>query len=235
MTYKTLSSQDAARIAAAPLDYEWDSTIGNGFLAASYEEHPRLAEAIEALSIHGAADLVASAAEWCLARAQAHVPTTDGTFRLQSAWAATVDPRYSNLGSSELIDVAPDDVWSLPEYRARDFLEIFVGYLEEGRTAKVRQTALGLTLLAEHLCGRDAVFGPWLRTTLRAKTAASPRHADDLDYTYTDLSAPTPQELTAPSLAERLAGLDPVTNPYLRSAADMSALGFVGDPYPAHP
>jgi hypothetical protein len=31
------------------------------------------------------------------------------------------------------------------------------------------------------------------------------------------------------------ATVDPATHPYLRSAADMAALGFVGDPYLRHP
>ena len=232
MTFKTLSSGDAARISALALDYEWDTTIGNGFLAATDEGHPRLADALEALDIHGAADLVVSAAEWCFARVQANVPTADGRWRLESAWAATVDPRYSTLAAAPAHDVAPDDAWTLPEWWVRSRLEDFVGYLEVGRTSKVRQVALGMSLLAEYLCGRDAAFGPWLVNMLRTKTASSPRHADDIDYTSRDLSPPTPQQLTLPSREERLAGLDPATNPYLRSAADMAALGFIGDPYP---
>ena len=232
MTFKTLSSGDAARIAAMSLDYEWDSTIGNGFTAASDDAHPRLSDALEAVDIHGAADLVLGAAEWCVARVQANMPVEDGRWRLQSAWAATVDPRYSTLAISPPIKVAPDDVWTRPEWWVRRSLEDFIGCLEEGWTSKVRQMALGTTLLAEHLCGRDAAFGPWLANTLRAKTASSPRHADDLDYTSRDLSPPTPQELTSPTREERLAGLDPAINPYLRSAADMAALGFIGNPYP---
>ena len=47
MTFKTLSIDDAARIAAVPLDYEWDSWIGNGFWAATDREHPRLADALD--------------------------------------------------------------------------------------------------------------------------------------------------------------------------------------------
>lgn len=235
MTFKTLSSGDAARIAALPLDYEWDSTIGNGFVAATDETHPRLAAALEALNIHGAADLALGAAEWCIARVQDSMPAEDGRSRLQSAWAATVDRRYSRLAGSPPRDVAPDDVWTLPEWRVRRSLMSFVGFLEEGWTSKVRQTALGMVLLAEHVCGRDAAFGPWLTNMLRTKTASSPRHADDRDYTSSDLSLPTSQELTAPSREERLADLDPATNPYLRSAADMAALGFVGNPYQRHP
>lgn len=87
-----------------------------------------------------------------------------------------------------------------------------VTFLEGGDTAKVRGTALGTLMMADHLCGRDAAFGPWLTATLQAKRASS-------------RIAPTPQELTAPSLAERFANLDPANKPYLRSAADMAALG----------
>ncbi len=43
--------------------------------------------------------------------------------------------------------------------------------------------------------------------------------------------SPTPAELVAPSRQARLEGLNPATNPYLRSAADMAALGFTGEPY----
>jgi hypothetical protein len=143
MTYKTLSKDVAARLAAMPIDYEWDATIGNGFIAASEEDQPRLAGAIETVNIHGAADLVVGAIEWCLARVEAHVPAADGQLRLQAAWAATVDPRYSTLGGADPDKVAPDDLWTRPERRARAFLRNLVGFLEEGDTAKVRGTALG--------------------------------------------------------------------------------------------
>lgn len=235
MTFKTLSKDDTARVAAVPLDYEWDSTIGNGFLAASDEEHPRLADAIEALNIHGAADLVIGGIEWCLARTQAHVQAADGQLRLQAAWAGTVDLRYSALSEMPTDDLTVEDFWTRPELRARDFLEYMTSYMAQGRTAKVRQCALGAVLLAEHLCGRDLAFGPWLVNMLRTKTASSPRRPDDIDFNSRDRSLPEPQELTAPTREERLAGLDPATNPYLRSAADMAALGFVGDPYPQLP
>lgn len=234
MTFKTLSSDDAARISAIPLDYEWDNWIGNGFWAATDDEHPRLAAALEALDIHGAADLFLGAAEWCVARVQANMPTEDARWRLQSAWAATVDPRYSTLAGAKLNEVAPADLWTRPERQVRRRMEDFAGLMQEGTTSKVRQEALGTILLAEHLCGRDAGFGPWLANMLRTKTSSSPRHADDVDYTAEDKSPATPEELTAPSREERLADLDPAANPYLRSAADMVALGFVGNPYPAN-
>jgi hypothetical protein len=232
MTTKTLSSNDVARIAALALDHEWNPTIGNGFVVASDEEHPRLAEALEAVDIHGAADLFLGAAEWCVARVQANMTIEDGRLRLQSAWAATVDARYSTLAGSPAAELGSDNVWTLPEWWVRRRLTGFLGYLEKGRSAKVRQMALGMILLAEHLCGRDAAFGPWLVNMLRTKTASSPRQTDDIDYTSRDLSLPTAQHLTFPSREERLADLDPATNPYLRSAADMAALGFIGDPYP---
>lgn len=232
MTFKTISSEDAARIAATPLDYEWDTLIGNGFWAASDESSPRLLDALETLDIHGAADVFLGAVEWCIARVQANMPTEDARLRLQSAWAATVDPRYSKLVGSEQPEVAPDSVWTLPDWQVRQRLEDFVRVLEKGRTSKVRQHGLGTVLIAEHVCGRDAAFGPWLTNILRTKQASSPRRADDADYTSRDLSQATPQQLTSPSREERLADLDPAANPYLRSAADMIALGFVGDPYP---
>lgn len=235
MNFKTLPQVDAARVAALPIDYEWDSTINNGFLAASDEEHPRLAEAIEALNIHGAADLLVGAIEWSIARTQANVPVDDAQWRLQAAWAATVDPRYSTLAKAPVPDPAMEDLWTRPERRARSFLGYVVGFLEQGRTSKVRQSALGCVLLAEHLCGRDPAFGRWLTSMFRTKTASSPRRADDVDFNSRDKSLPEDQELTTPTREERLAGLDPATNPYLRSAADMAALGFVGDPYPQRP
>ncbi len=235
MTFKLLPSSDAARLAAMPLDYEWDTLIGNGFTAAMGETSPRLVDALEAIDRHGAADMALGAAEWCIARVQTHVPIEDGLWRLQSAWAATVDPHYSTLAEVPTQDVAPDDVWTLPEWWVRRHLTGFLMELEEGWTARVRQCALGNILVAEHLCGRDPAFVPWLTNMLRTKTASSPRRADDLDYTSRDLSPPTEQELTTPSREDRLADLDPATNPYLRSAADMAALGFVGTPYPQRP
>ena len=167
--------------------------------------------------------MVLGAAEWCVARVQANMSVEDGRLRLRSAWAATVDPRYSTLAGSPPVEVGPDNGWTLPEWRVRRRLTGFVGYLEKGRSSKVRQIALGTILLAEHLCGRDAAFGPWLTNMLRTKTASSPRRSDDIDYTSRDLSPPTPQQLTFPSRDERLSGLDPATNPYLRSGVKIGA------------
>lgn len=231
MTFKTLTSAQAAHLASLPLDYEWDNVIANGFIAASDETNPRLAEALEALNIHGAADLYLGAAERIVARVQHHMPVEDSLLRLQSAWAATVDPRYSTLAGAAPSKVAPDDAWTLPEWRVRRAIGGVVESLEEGATSTVRRFALGTILMAEHVCGRDPAFNAWLIEALKAKAQSSPRRADDLDYTFQDTQPATPAELVAPSREERLEGLNPAAHPYLRSAAEMSALGFTGEPY----
>lgn len=129
--------------------------------------------------------------------------------------------------------VAPKCVRTVPEWHARCRLEHLVTHLSEGDTAKVRQSALGTTLMAEYLCGRNAAFKPWLKNMLEAKIKSSPRHEDDRDYTAEDTSLASPQELTLPSREERLADLDPKVNPYLRPIDEMVELGFEGKPYPA--
>lgn len=232
MAFKTISTADASRVGALPVDYEWDTLIGNTFVAAREDSNPRLSQALEALNIYGAADVYLGAAEWCLARVQQNMPAEDGRLRLEAAWAATVDIRYCQVGEIAPIEVGPDDIWNLPEWRLRRSLTGYIGYLAQGRTAKLRQVALGMILMAEHICGRDPAIGPWLADMLRKKMASSPRRADDVDHKSRDTSPPTAQELTEPSRDKRLAGLDPTTNPYLRSAVDMAALGFVGNPYP---
>lgn len=101
MDFKTISAEDAARLADIPLDYEWNMLINNHVCAAGFETDQREIEfimALEELNIHGAADVAVSGAEWCMARLHKHVRWEDGRRRLQSAWAATVDPRYSMLG-----------------------------------------------------------------------------------------------------------------------------------------
>ncbi|MBB3196755.1 hypothetical protein [Roseateles terrae] len=228
--FKTVDPVVSARLGALPLDYEWDSVISNGFIAASDEDHPRLADAIEALNIHGAADLAIAAVEWCMARTQAHVPPQDGLWRLQSAWAATVDPHFSTLAGSELNRVAEDDLWTRPERRARGTLEELCEVLTRGRTAKVRQTALGAVLMAEHLCGRDPAFAPWLAGYLALKTGTCPREADDKDYTHVDTTLTSDSMLTAPDRAERLDGLSVSGNPYLGASGAVPAIAGAGQP-----
>ena len=235
MAFKTISSNDAARLADLPLDYKWTTNIGDGFRCAgfweSHGETKRIQDALEKLNIHGAADIVVGSAEWCMARLHKHTPRIDGQRRLQSAWAATVDPRYSLLDDYETGDVAPDDVWTVPEWQARSNLMALGGYLNQGFTCKVRQVALGTALMAQHLCKRDDAFDLWLNEMLETKAESSPRHVDDTDYTTQELSLAKPQELTAPSREDRLANLDPSVNPYLRPADRMAELGFVGNPY----
>lgn len=231
MQFKTLTPDEALQLAGLPLDYEWSTLIGNGFIAASDDSHPQLADALEALNIYGAADLYLAAAERIVARVQHHMPVEDGLLRLQSAWAATVDPRYSTLADADPSKVAPDDAWTLPEWRVRRAIGGVVESLEAGETSMVRRFALGTLLMAEHVCGRDPAFRAWWAGAPQAKAQSSPRRADDRDYTFHDTQPPTPAELVAPSRQARLEGLNPATNPYLRSAADMAALGFTGEPY----
>lgn len=222
MNFKTLSPPDVARLAAIPLDYEWENVIANGFLAAADDEHSRLWEVLDGLNIHGLSDVVVAAAERCVARLSAHVDTDDAMLRLQSAWAATVDQRYSSLSQANPPSPAEGDAWTSAEWFVRAMLHYLHFFLERGRTMKVRQLGVTALLTAEHLCGRDADFDRWLNDLLQTRARTSPRRSDDVDSQSKDNTLATAAELTAPDRADRLAGLDPATNPYLTAAAQGS-------------
>lgn len=235
MNFKTLSTSDVTRLAALPLDHEWENVIADGFLAASDEEHPRLWNALDPVNIHGLSDVVVAAVERCVARLSAHVNMDDAMLRLQSAWAATVDQRYSHLSQANPTPPAQGDVWTRPEWFLRAMLHYLHFFLERGRTVKVRQLAVTALLTAEHLCGRDVDFDRWLKDLLQTKTRTSPRRSDEVDSKSKDDTLATAAELTAPDRADRLAGLDPATNPYLTAAAAMAAQGSGGSPDPSMP
>lgn len=233
MNFKTLSTPDVTRLAALPLDHEWENFIANGFLEASEEENPRLWNALEPINLHGLADVVVTAAERCVARLSAHVNTHDAMLRLQSAWAATVDQRYSVLSQANPTPQVPDDLWTRPEWFVRAMLHYLHFFLERGRTLKVRQLAVTALLTAEHLCGRDRDFDRWVKDLLQLKTQTSLRRSDEVDSKSRDDSLATDTELTAPDRADRLAGLDPTTNPYLTSVAAVAAQGWGGSADPS--
>ncbi|SEL89598.1 hypothetical protein SAMN05216359_12236 [Roseateles sp. YR242] len=235
MNFKTLSTNEISRLAGLPLDHEWENVIADGFLVASDEEHPSLWNVVDPINIHGLSDIVIASVELCMARLSAHVAADDGLLRLQSAWAATVDQRYSHLSDANPSPPTQGDLWTRPEWFVRAILHYLHFFLERGRTAKVRQLAVTALLTAEHLCGRDVEFDRWLKDLLQTKRQSSPRRSDEVDNKSRDDSFATPAELTGPDRADRLAGLDPTQNPYLKSAAAMAAQGFTGSPYPATP
>lgn len=95
----------------------------------------------------------------------------------------------------------------------------------------------GHIMLMDHILGRHSVWSAWLPATLReahARYAAQDIAIEDQFPVPPDFFAPGfawSEEAVKASQAHLLASLDPARNPYLRSAADMQALGFVGESY----
>jgi hypothetical protein len=226
-------------ISAAPLSYEWDSVVRNRYWDPIDEYSPRLVSALGRLSDRATFALGVACCRWVLARLQDHIDISDALLQVEAAGAACVDWRYANIPEPLSLDRdAPRPVAS-PLFLAISLLSRSHECLgPENNPVRVFTCTQGFAMLADHLAGHDRFFEGWLMESLRRGYEHFP--ASELPMVE---QSPVPVALFDPgfvwsqdavelALAEAVAGLDPATNPYLRSAGEMEALGFVGQPYP---
>ena len=96
--YMTISRYLAAlRLSAPPVDYDWEWDTLISFRECTDEDKPRLAGALQLISVKAAFALGVACLEWVVARVEGHINTSDALLRIEAAWAAAIDPRYANL------------------------------------------------------------------------------------------------------------------------------------------
>ncbi len=227
----------------APVDYKWSRVISNGFFAVPGENHPKLWDALEEISVRASFALGVACSAWIFARLQHKADISDALLRLEAAWAATIDWRYANLPRpvSPRSGPAPDPIGE-PVWMAARFLtylqDYYIKTYRKVQNKGVRGTTLEMALLARHVTPKKAGFDKWLTESLRkAKAHYSATNAPIQKETpvppdFYDPDFKWSKEAVSASQARFLATLSSSRNPYLRKAAEMQADGFKGEPYP---
>jgi hypothetical protein len=222
-----------AKVSEKPVDYEWDARKRNRILAADADTKPALAKKVGAISTRAAFAFSVAASEWVVARLSTKTDVTDAQLRIAAAWAATIDARYARLPLPEdPDDDDPDFLVADPPYLAMLLLsEGHKDYLD-GKAGGVYQSALQLSMLAEHVAGRNAAFKKWNANVLTTAHKHYPKSTKPIDK-----QKPVAREVfdagVAPppnAQAKLLATLDPARNPYLVAAAALKAAGLAS-PY----
>lgn len=228
-----------------PVDYEWTRLLANSYQANPGEDHPKLFDAMQLISQRAGHGLAIACAEWTAARFAGLADLQDLDWRIEAAWASTLDWRYANPTSPVPPKTIPPDPLLEPIWLASLFLFYAQGFLDKSlRQVKnngLRGMALRLSLIDSHVHGQDSPFEPWLSSTLRRLHRHFPSRPVTIDQEapvppdYFDPAFPDDGSATPVMFDTLRRSLDPARNPYLRSAADLVADGFAGDPYPGMP
>lgn len=214
-----------------PIDYKWDVRVGNKFMGANAESKPKLAEAIRGISDKAAFGLSIAAAEWVVTRLSRQTEVSDNLQRIEAAWAAMLDPRYADMAEADDPDTDDELPVTGPVWTATTMMgDAFEYGIAANDNAPIFSAAIGLCMLAEHVCGRSPAFKAWLPETLARLQREHPATDDEVED-----QAPVGMEFFRPAgTPPLLETLLPGGNPYLRSADELRAEG-ISDPYPAQP
>jgi hypothetical protein len=228
---------------AVPVKYEWSRRTANRFQGAPGEDHPKLWDAFEEISVRAAFALGVACSEWVVARLQHATDVSDALQRIEASWAATIDWRYASLPEPEDTedDSAPEAVTE-PIWLASLFLTDLHGfYVKTYRGVPnqgVRGNALRLALLARHVTPKKAGFDQWLTAAFRKAKQYYPSTDETVQKErpvpsdFFDVKSASSEDAVAAAQSRLLASLDPARNHYLRKRDQMQADGFKGDPYP---
>jgi hypothetical protein len=233
----------AAGVVAAPINYKWNNDLALKFFAAK-DMNIRLFEAIDASNFKAKMAIGTAVTEWIVWRFEGQADLKNAHQRLDAAWASVIHPLYVKDLSVNLTKDHDKEPVEGP-------LEIAMYLLgkTEGRYADgiifLAAPIVNQSMLARHLMPDKKVFDGWLSATLRRAAKAFPRGPQyDRRMEKYDGSGekPVPREFFDPgfeytdvaveqALRAFLKSLDAKKNPYLRSAKEMKAEGFDGEPY----
>ena len=225
-----------------PLGYEWDRDISTSFQENPADDHPTLYEALQLISIKAAYSLGVACSEWVIGRLQTATDVSDAELRIQAAWAASIDYRYADIPkpespSKDLPAAIGSPLWMTKQFLNYDhqfLIKTYQGVVNKG----VRGTALRFALLAQHIAGPLSGYEGWLAGSLRKAIEVSPAEAIPIQQErsvppdFFDPDFIWSEEAAAASRARLISQLNPSKNSYLRTAEQMRADGFEGEPYP---
>jgi hypothetical protein len=219
-----------AKVADAPINYDWDDDDPE---EAYLDPDERLRHRIGEISDRGVVALSAGFAEWIAWRLSKHSDTKLLFQVIEAVWAGIVDWSYF-----EQLDAPDFSDWQGsvrgPICAAINLLDEIIYLITDGQFASPESVCL--TQLALHVLPDPKPFKDWRRSTIKRLAAMYPRRPDDR------LGTPVPREALDPAFdykhemeeeltARFLKGLDWKQNPSLRSPEAMKEDGFEGTPY----
>jgi hypothetical protein len=214
-------------IVSVPISYKWNSNIGLHYYAAK-DMNIRLYESIDASNFKAKMSIAVAVTEWIVWRFYGQVNLEDALFRVEAAWASSIDSNYINDLSLKMTkDDNIDSIGGALELALCLLGEIDSRYANGNIFLAGR--IVNQTMLARHLMPNKKVFNDWLSLIFQRTAKLFPRGAkyDRRIGTY-DASheKPVPRDFfdpafkyteTAAQEAVRafLQSLDPKQNPYL--------------------
>lgn len=227
----------ATQVADLPITHKWDEKTTARIVGADPDNKPKLSTALEKVNQRAICAFGVAAGEWVLARLATHADIADGLLRLEAAWAATIDSRYSTLTRPEYGPRDADMRLAAPVWLTGTILADLHKRYRAGQRPNVYRAAFCMTLLAEHVAGKSPAFKKWVPAKLEQLAAAYPNEdisiADEPPVARESLLSDALLGTDATEAAQRafVATLDPAQNPYLTPAATLEAAGLTS-PYP---
>lgn len=227
----------AAGIAGAPVRHKWSTPVSDALMYPDEDTQPRLAHAMETIGERAAFGLAMALAEWVAWRCHGLIDIADALARIEAGYAAVIDPRYAVLPMPD--EPFPKDRRELhgPLKQARMIISDAHADLSTDPDP-VNGWAFRMALLAKHVVPQQAALEAWLTAALKRTFARYPLRDEPLSTQapvarafFFDPDSVAGDDLMRRALDDFLAGLDPSANPYLRTAAQLHALGFAGTPY----
>jgi hypothetical protein len=192
---------------------------------------------------------------WAAARLRGHTDIRDALDLTEAAFAYQIDFRYVDVGSRREVPEQPAALSALAQVMRYTRLSLDPSRYWHDYYQPARE-AFHSAHLVRHILPRSAQseFAQWLQLVSARLHEVAPKQDDfreydefDSDEAYNAWVAPhrglpLPPELLDPRyvyepstrqalVAGFVARLDPASNPYLRTAEAMRALGFDGEPY----
>jgi hypothetical protein len=244
-----------AEIIGAPLDFIWEGPSAH---AGPMQTLTPLVERLSGTTTCAQLTMCAGIVEWAAWRLQGHTTIDIGLDFAEAAFAYQVDQRYADHRAGGCRNPTDDDppalgalldvcshLWRAMgrEYAQSYYQPIF----ETFHAANITRHIIP--------AGQRQVFENWLAGLSDRVHAVAPkpdeefkkkkefeRPEDHKAFLARHWGLPLPREILDPAAVAEPAGpridaflrtLDPSKNPFLRTAEQMQALGFVGDPYPS--
>lgn len=231
----------------SPIVFEWNDRLLSKF-AYERELNPRLSEALYEINYRANVSLAVSVFEWFVRRFEGIFDLDDAFFRLESAWACTINPHYLNLSAfktysfgqntegtgGDVLTTGIDRIWK----PLKEYAKASIG---------MPGVCVNLSLLTRHVMADSKAFDTWLESAMRKAASTFPREVASYDsesgvYNFT-LEKIVPREFffdpdfqysdesATQVLQEFLDSLEPEANPYLLSTDHMKQNGYTREPY----
>jgi len=224
-------------VADEPIEYKWTVEIKDRIATTDADTKPKLSSAVASMSVRAAFGFGIASAEWVIVRLSKHVNVDEPLQRIEAAWGATIDARYARFPMPRKPDKAADYRIAGPIYLAEAVLMDMHNLYVAGNAGVVYMDAVVLSMIAEHVCRKNAAFKKWTPDVLKRaaerypktdKSIAEQRPIARESFDTIDGSNEMSAEIAQ---AQLLASFDPTLNPYLVPEAELVQMG-IERPYP---